>query len=125
MAIGRDGLAVIVAMGSKVGGLVSEVRITQNIDNRNRHRPAFELWKDIVVDVRTAQEKTPVLQGAASECDVALATVGHPHGDPGHRRGRSRAVIARSEPRALASGRQSYNVVAGTPFCHPTATLIR
>ena len=38
---------------------------------------------------------------------LAHATAGHPHGDPGHRRGRSPAVTARSEPRyrpSLAAG---------------------
>jgi hypothetical protein len=35
---------------------------------------------------------------------LALATAGHPYGDSGHRRGRSGAVTARSEPRLPASG---------------------
>ena len=53
-------------MGPKVGGLVSEVRISQEVDNRYRHLPAFELWQDITVDVRATDS------GIAEESTIGL-----------------------------------------------------
>ena len=66
MAIRRNGLGVKVGMGPKVGRFVSEVRIAQEVDNRNRHLPAFELWQHIIVDIRAADA------GVAEEPTIGL-----------------------------------------------------
>ena len=53
-------------MRPEIGGLVPEVRISQEVDYRNRHLPALELWQDITVDVRATDS------GIAEETAIGL-----------------------------------------------------
>ncbi len=54
MAVGRHGFAAILGNGAKIGGLVAEVRVTQESLDRNRNPTPIELRQDVVVDIGAA-----------------------------------------------------------------------
>jgi len=77
------------------------------------HAPPLNLEEND--DFGEGAAHSTALETAKAPIDPDLATVtdaGHPHGDPGHRRGRSGAVTAKSEPRPPASLTGAVSVIA-------------